>query len=294
MGRRIGIAGVILGVAAVAGAASAAGPTAQQVIEAAPASAWRDIAPEDLLVMTLGDGSRVILALAPAFAPVHVTNIRAFVRAGWFDGAAVVRVQDNYVVQWAGDAKDRPLPPGVTAKPPAEYEGTAGGRFWPLGFRDTYATQAGHVGGWPVATDGKSRWLVHCYGMVGVGRDMPPDTGNGLELYAVIGQAPRHLDRNITLVGRVIEGIDRMGGRPRGTEEMGFYKTEGERLPIVSTRIASDMPASDRPHYQMLDSDSATFGQLVQARANRTDTFFVKPAGAVDICNALPPVRKTP
>jgi len=130
--------------------------------------------------------------------------------------------------------------------------------------------------------------------MVGVGRDMPPDTGNGLELYAVIGHAPRHLDRNIALVGRVIEGLDGMAGRPRGTGEMGFYKTEGERLPIRSARIASDLPAAERPVYQILDSDQPAFARWVQARANRTDPFFVRPAGAVDICNAVPPVRKRP
>jgi peptidylprolyl isomerase len=191
----------------------------------------------------------VVVQLAPTFAPVHVANIRAYVRAGWFSGGAIVRVQDNYVVQWvAREQPDRPLPAGVLAKPPAEYDvPDAGAAFRPLGYRDTYAAETGHVGSWPVAREGGRRWLTHCYGMVGVGRDNAPDTGNGAELYAVIGQAPRQLDRNIALVGRVLAGVERMASLPRGTEALGFYKTRAERVTIVSAQIASDMPAAMRP-----------------------------------------------
>lgn len=278
--------------AALIGAAPAASP--QDIVDKAPASAWTTVPAEDLVVMTLGDGAHVAVQLAPAFAPVHVANIRAFVRAGWFDGGAIVRVQDNYVVQWAA-TEGKPLPVGIVARPPAEYERPAAGqRFRPLGFRDAYAAQTGHVAGWPVAGDGRTRWLTHCYGMVGVGRDNPPDTGNGAELYAVIGHAPRHLDRNIALVGRILSGMERMAALPRGSEALGFYKTVAERMPIVSARIAADLPAATRPGWQVMDSDSPSFAQWVQARANRGAGFFVRAAGALDVCNALPPVRSAP
>jgi peptidylprolyl isomerase len=269
-------------------------PTAQEAIDRAPAAAWRDVPADDLLVMTLGDGTRVSIHLAAMFAPVHVANIRALARSGRFDGGAIVRVQDNYVVQWAV-AEGGATPAGFVANPPPEYDMPAeGGRFRPLGFRDAYATRTGHVAGWPIAEEGGRRWLVHCYGMVGVGRDMPPDTGSGVELYAVIGHAPRHLDRNIALVGRVLEGIDRMAARPRGSEEMGFYKTPAERVTIRSARIASDIPAAERPAFQLLDSDSASFAAWTDARANRRDPFFVRPAGAADVCNVMTPIRKRP
>ena len=184
-------------------------PSPGEIVATAPAAAWRPVAPENLLAMDLAGGGQVAIELAPDFAPVHVANIRAFVRAGWFDGGTIERVQDNYVVQWAGKDEKRPLPAGVVAHPPAEYERPlAGLALRPLTSRDAYAAQVGHSGGWPVASDGHAAWLPHCYGMVGVGRDMPPDTGSGSELYAVIGQAPRHLDRNIALVGRVVGGIE--------------------------------------------------------------------------------------
>ena len=276
----------------VAAAPPAAAPTPQEIADRAPPAAWRTIPAEDIVVMTLANGASVALQLAPAFAPVHVANIRALVRAGWFDGAAIVRVQDDYVVQWARSDEGRPLPPGVDPDPPAEYEGPGTAPFRPLGFRDAYAAQTGHVAGWPVATDGKARWLVHCYGMVGVGRDNPPDTGNGTELYAVIGHAPRHLDRNLALVGRVVAGAERMAALPRGGAALGFYKTAAERTAIVSARIAADLPPATRPAFAVLDTDGPVFADWVKARANRGDGFFIKAAGALDICNAMPPVRQ--
>ena len=161
----------------------------------------------------------------------------------------------------------------------------------PLPYRDSFAPKAGFASGWPVAIEGRAAWLTHCYGMVGVGRDNAPDTGTGAELYAVIGHAPRALDRNIALVGRVIDGIDALASLPRGTKELGVYATVAERLPIVRVRLAADLPVAERPRFEMLRSDGASFAAWVKARANRQDSFFIRPAGAIDLCNALPPVR---
>lgn len=266
-----------------------------EIVAAAPADAWRAVDPDDLLLMDLAGGGHIAIELAPAFAPAHVANIRALVRGHWFDGNAIVRVQDDYVVQWGGADEKKPLPTGVAAKLPAEYERPrAGLALRPLGFRDTYVAQAGYANGWPVASDGGSAWLPHCYAMVGVGRDMPPDTGTGAELYTVIGQAPRHLDRNITVVGRVIDGIEAMSALPRGTGDLGFYTDPAQRTAMTRARIASDVPAAERPRYQVMRSDAAAFAAYLHARANRRDAFFVRPAGAVDICNAPVPTRRAP
>jgi hypothetical protein len=43
---------------------------------------------------------------------------------------------------------------------------------------------------------------------IGAGREVKADSGGGAELYVVIGQAPRHLDRNVTVVGRGLQGMD--------------------------------------------------------------------------------------
>lgn len=263
----------------------------QEVLDAAPASAWMAVPADDLVVMTLADGHVVEYQLATDFAPVHVANIRQLVRSGYFDGASILRVQDAYVVQWGRPDEDKTEAKGITSTPPAEYEFAPPAGFKPLPYRDAYAEQAGHVKSWPVASDGKTDWLIHCYGMIGVARDVAPDTGSGTQLYTVIGHAPRHLDRNLAVVGRVINGMEFLTSRPRGTEDLGFYKDDSQRIKIVSTKMASDLPPAERPAFQVLDSDSPAFDAWVKARANRSDAFFVKPAGAVDICNAQAPVR---
>ncbi len=272
-----------------------AAPSPAAVVAAAPATAWRVIDADNLLLMDLANGARVALELAPGFAPAHVANIRALARAHWFDGGAVVRVQDNYVVQWSGADDGKPLPAGVAAHPPAEYDRPlAGLAIRPLGYRDAYAPQVGHSDGWPVASDSTSAWLTHCYGMVGVGRDMPPDTGTGGELYAVIGQAPRHLDRNIAVVGRIVDGMEMLTALPRGKGDLGFYTDPKQRLTITRVVLASDLPAGQRPHYEVMRSDAPAFAAYVDARANRRDAFFVRPADAVDLCNAPVPIRRAP
>ena len=288
---------LVLPLIALIGAAPVKPKTPTEIIAAAPESAWVTIPAEDLLVIDLKMGGRVVIQLAPDFAPVHVGNIRALAKAHWWDSAAIYRVQDNYVVQWGKNESSDPLPQGVVAKPPAEYaRDVDAAAVHQLGFADDYAPQAGFVSGWPVGFDPKSGSanLVHCYGYVGVGRDLSPDTGTGGELYAVIGHAPRHLDRNIAVVGRVISGIENMSSLPRGTEALGFYKERTQDVPIASVQLASDMPAANRPSFQNMNTNSATFADYVHARANRQDDFFIRPAGGVDLCNASVPVRKAP
>ena len=279
-------------------AATPARPTTpSEVVAAAPASAWRAIPADDLLIIELKNGGRVVVQLAPAFAPVHVANIKALARGRWWDGAAVYRVQDIYVAQWGNNESERPLPEGVVAKPPAEYTRPLKGlAVRPLGYPDPYAPAAGYALGWPVAYSPKGGWanLAHCYGSVGVGRDLSPDTGTGGELYAAIGHGPRHLDRNIALVGRVIEGIDRLSSLPRGTGDLGFYKERSQDVPIVQARLASQLGAAERPSFQYLDTRSASFAEYLHLRANRKDAFYIRPAGGVDLCNAPVPVRRAP
>ncbi|GLR48735.1 peptidylprolyl isomerase [Sphingomonas astaxanthinifaciens] len=288
---------LLLTLAAVAAPAPAKPVTPSEIVAKAPAAEWETVRPEDLLVIDYDGGGRTIIELAPAFAPVHVANIRALANGGYWTGSSVYRVQDNYVAQWGVNEGGPAVPASVVKRPPAEYSRSVKGlAIRPLGFSDPYAARVGHALGWPVAWNPKTGQanLTHCYGMVGVGRDMAPDTGMGGELYAVIGHAPRHLDRNIALVGRVVEGIENLSALPRGTEALGFYKTGTVARLIRTVRLASAMPATERPSFQVMKTGSASFGAYVRARANRQDQFFNVPAGGVDLCNAPVPVRRTP
>ena len=280
-------------IAAQAPAPPAKPKTPTDVIAASKASEWAEIPADELLVIDLKSGKRVIIQLAPAFAPVHVANIQKLARAGYWQGAAIYRVQDNYVAQWGNNDSEKPLPVGIVKAPPTEYHRALKGlKIVPLGSPDAYAPAAGFSGGWPVAYDPKNGTanLTHCYGSVGVGRGLT-DTGMGGELYAAIGHGPRHLDRNIAVVGRVVSGIEHLSSLPRGTEALGFYKERSSDVPIDSVRLASEFAAAARPRFEYLKESSASFGQWLHLRKNRKDDFYIRPAGGVDLCNAPVPVR---
>jgi peptidylprolyl isomerase len=287
------ILGAVLAAGPVAGAEPAAKlpPTTADILAAAPAAAWRPIPVENLLRMELADGRAVIIEVTPVFAPRHVDNIRELVRQKWFDGHAIVRVRDNYVAQWGGPREDRAVPDNVPTQLPAEYEKPIKGvAVTPLPFPDSYAPRTGFADTWPVAMDSENVWLTHCYGTVAVGRVNAPDTGSGIELYAAIGQAPRHMDRNLAVVGRVLEGMEVLAALPRGAPPQGNYqKAEFIRIARVHGFGAGDAAA---PRFEVLRTDTPTFTQYVTARANRLDAFYMKPAGGVDVCNVQVPIQR--
>ena len=269
----------------------AAPVTPASVVAGAPEDAWQEVAPDRLLVMQIAGGRQVVIALAPEFAAAHVANIRRLAAAHWWDGTSINRVQDNYVTQWGDATEAKPLPAGILS-PPRAYDRPARGlRVRVLPYPDSYAGAVGHAAGWPVARSGGRAWLPHCYGMVGVGRNLAPDTGTGAELYAVIGHAPRQLDRNIAVVGRVLSGMDVLAGLPRGTGALGFYADPVQRPVIERVRLASELPIAERPRWQIMATEHPAFAAWIRVRANRSDEFYERPAAALDICNALPPVR---
>jgi peptidylprolyl isomerase len=330
---RIFIPALALGLSIVSLPVGAEAPkpaTPNDIVAAAPAKDWVRIAPSDLMVMDLAPGAsgkarRVVIQLMPApFSQGWIGNIRKLVAARWFDGIAVVRAQDYYVVQW-GDpdgetpGKAKALPKNLRVISQSEYQvrlsrdpqdwrsaddtwAKIAANIYALqqvtkGFEtsnnvgpDSYAKGAIVTHGWPVATNGSAYWPVHCYGMVGVGRNLSPDTGTGAELYTVIGQAPRQLDRNIALVGRIIAGMENLSSLPRGTGELGFYKTPKERTPIIAVRLGSDV--AGLPAYEYLSTESGSFEAYVDKRANRKDDFYIQPAGGVDVCNVPVPIRE--
>ncbi|WEF36015.1 peptidylprolyl isomerase [Pseudoduganella chitinolytica] len=272
-------------------------PTVADVVKASRATEWRAPDPDNTLYLEIPTG-RVVIELAPAFAPRHVANIRAMVREGYFDGLAILRSQDNWVVQW-GDPDEKNPKPLKTAKARLPGEFTAPmapiKEFTRLPDRDGYAPQVGHANGFPAARDPKSgqAWLAHCYGMVGVGRDAAADSGNGGALYAVIGNAPRHLDRNITVVGRVIDGMPLLSVLPRGAGAMGFYEKPEQMVPIKSVRLAADVPEEQRSKLEILRTDSTSFKAVAEAQRNRGGPWTKVAAGHVDLCNVPIPVRQT-
>lgn len=291
------------GAAFAADGGAARPPTMADVVKAAKPSDWHALDPANTLYLDLKAG-RVVIELAPAFAPNHIANIKALVREGYFDGLAIVRVQDNYVAQWGdpyADARrgeaNQPRPIKTARRAiKAEFSVSPGGDKLPfvrLPDVDGWAAQSGFSGDFPSARDPAlgQAWLAHCYGTVGVGRDLDADSGSGAEMYAVIGQAPRWLERNITAVGRVVQGMELLSSLPRGGANMGFYDKPEQRVKIERVRLAADVPAAERTNLEIMRTDTPTFAALIESRRNRIDEFYKVPLGHIDVCGVPIPVR---
>jgi peptidylprolyl isomerase len=268
-------------------------PTTAELLSASLLGDWRALDADNTLYLELASG-RVVIELAPAFAPRHVANIKTLVREAYFDGLSINRVQDNFVVQWSDPDEKRSLGSAQRTLA-AEFTRPISKDlvFTRLPDIDVYAPQVGFSGGFPAARDPKAgkAWLAHCYGMLGVGRDTAADSGGGTELYVVIGHAPRQLDRNITLAGRVVQGMELLSSLPRGPAPMGVYEKAEQRVPIKSIRVAADVPAAERSQLEVLRTDTPLFSALIESRRNRREDWYKVPAGHVDLCNVPIMVR---
>lgn len=283
------------------GALAAKPPAVSQadIIKQSTPSDWRRLDPDNTLVMDL-PGGQVVLELAARFAPLHVANIRTLAKEGYYTGSAVVRVQDNYVAQWADPAdeekeKDKLKPLGTArTKVPAEFAIASKGlpitRFTDP---DGWAPVSGFVDGFPVAADpAKNKaWISHCYGVVGAARGNEPDSSNGTSLYAIIGQAPRALDLNITVVGRVVKGMEVLSALPRGPAPMGFYEKPEMVVPITRARMMADMAPQDQPAIEIMRTDTATWRALVEASRHAIGGWAVRSALHSNVCNRSVPTR---
>lgn len=272
-----------------------------EILAASDPAEWRTPDPQQTLYLELPVG-RVVIELAPAFAPVHVANIKALVAERYFDGLAILRAQDNFVVQWGDPAGDDP----AQARGVGKAQRTLPGEFtrpWQdslpftrLPDADGYAPEVGFSDGLPVGRDPAARtiWPAHCYGTLGVGRGNASDSGGGTELYVVTGHAPRQLDRNITVAGRVIAGMELLSALPRGPAPMGFYVEPAQRTVISAIRLAAEVPPAERTAIELLRTDSLSFRALIEARRNRRDDWYLVPAGYIDLCNVPLPARQPP
>jgi len=270
--------------ALLAGDQAAPVPPAPLLPSDAIAADWRAIPDDELMVITLSGNRVVVIRLAPRFAPAHVANVRRLALAHWWDRTSVYRVQENWVTQWGDETEKKPLPDSVVPSPAAEFDIPAFDAAQRLTRPDAYSTASGVTAdGWPIATDGKAAWMPHCYGTVGVARDALPNTGSGSELFTPISGAARRLDRNYTIVGRIIEGMKYLSALPRSDAAMGVYATAPERTAIVSVRLASEVPAAERPKFEYRSTDNARFAALIRLRENPAPPTVG--LGGIDICD---------
>jgi peptidylprolyl isomerase len=85
--------------------------------------------------------------------------------------------------------------------------------------------------------------------------------------------------------------MEHLSTLPRGKGALGFYESDLENVPVRSMRFGDEMLAEERLDMLVLRTDTETFRQLVEARRNRVEGWFVDPGGRVGLCNVPLPVR---
>ncbi|MEO1027477.1 MAG: peptidylprolyl isomerase [Pseudomonadota bacterium] len=251
---------------------------------------WRAVPDENLLVFELTTGT-VIVELAENFAPGHTSRIRNMVEAGVLNGTSFYRVIDGFVAQGGLNDDDQTDWPDLKNENDRALfqEG-----FVPFGNGDLYAPEVGHIGGFAAARDEELEleWLLHCPGALAMARNTDPDTGSTDFYFTLAPQ--RYLDRNLTVFGRVLDGMEHLQKLERGDRNVdsGVMDPVPEANTIKSVRLASTIVAEDRPAYQVMRVDSDAFESNKLGRRIRTAEFFYrKPPHVLDICSYIVPVK---
>ena len=247
---------------------------------------WRQVDPGNLVFIDLFEGE-VAVELNPLFAPETVAQFRKLVQERFYDGLSFYRVIDGFVAQ-GGDGSDLgelSLVPLIDAE--FEREPWDEIEFTSVQKDDLFAPETGFVDGFAVARDVSENkiWLTHCPGIVAMARNDGPDSSR-TDFYFVIGQAPRYLDRNMNIFGRVIHGMDVVQRIRRGpAKESGIIQDETASSRIRGMRLASDIPKSERLAAFVTDTNSKNFEKNLNNRRNRKQKFFhFKPPRVLDVC----------
>jgi peptidylprolyl isomerase len=267
---------------------------------------WNMPDQENTVYMQLEEGT-VVIELNPVFAPKTVEHFKTLVAEQFYRGTSFYRVIDGFVAQ-GGDESDidgrpigKPLKAEFEIDWPLKPKDREEAKNWqalswtPVQTDDMFAPFTGFIDGFPAARDEKKAgkaWLTHCPGTVAMARNDDPHS-SATDFYIVIGQAPRYLDRNLTVFGRVIWGMDVVQRIKRGpTLENGIIEKDLERSWIKQMRLASSLEADELLDIWVADTNSEGFKKSLQERRNRKHKFFYhKPPAVLDVCQVPVPVR---
>ncbi|PHS22574.1 MAG: peptidylprolyl isomerase [Robiginitomaculum sp.] len=253
---------------------------------------WRPVDSQNLLLIKTAYGD-VAVELNPEFAPKHSQRLRDLAKAHFYDGLSFYRVIDGFVAQGGREEGALPDWPELKNENDRAAEGLA---FVPTGSPDLYAPEAGHVGGFAAAQNSKTgrAWLMHCVGAMAMARDTDPDTGDA-EFYIVIGPGTRYLDRNLTIFGRVIDGMEFIQKLNRGKRPInsGVIGDKAKRDPIISITLAADLPEAERPAFEVMRTQGQAFADYKTSKQVRDAEFFYRrPPEVIEACNVQAPVRR--
>jgi len=261
-----------------------------------PEEAWRDLDPENTLYIETPHG-RIVVELAPEFAPNHVERMKTLAREHFYDFLVWHRVIDGFMAQ-GGGARGNPNHRAELPSLNAEFTVRRGAELPVSELQDRVinpsnipqSAKAGFWHGFPVGTqtlaaaaltgDGRvNSWLLHCRGAAAAARTNDPNSA-GSQFYITRGNA-EHLNAMYTSWGRVRAGQDAVDALRVGTlgQDPGFIPDT-----IDSMRVAADLPESERTRVQVVDTETAAFTEYLNSLRDA--------AGALpDVCEIPVPTR---
>jgi peptidylprolyl isomerase len=259
--------------------AAALGASAQ-----APAARdWRPLDPDNTLVVDTTKG-RIVVEMRPEFAPQAVARVKQLARERVYDGLLFHRVIDGFVDQTGnpnnrdgGTSSHPDLPPEFVFKlRPGQGQVVASRSDGQEGFVGATPFASVSVAEARRAADGTLRaWGAYCAGVVGMGRQADPGTGNS-EIFFMRAPA-RRLDRDYSVWGRVVQGLDVVRAI-----QVGEPPADPDRM--VRVAVAADLPPQERPALELMDARSPAFARRVaELRESRGADFSV--------CDVEVPVR---
>ncbi len=261
--------------------------TAKEIIAMAKDSEWRHVDPENILKINLPTGPAYV-ELNPLLAPNHTKNTKLLVREDFYDGLSMYRYVEDFVAQGGDSSEKKPTKLGkrdiaaefyLQTKQPLQTTLLVG--------PDGYAEKTGFLGGFAVAQNDQQTqtWQVHCQGVFAMARSADVDSG-GSEFFVTIGGPQRYLDRNITVFGRVIEGMEHFHRLNRKKRDDAVFN------PISSIDVLADITSSDTSQFKVMKSDSASFLALIEERKNRVGDWYVETPDYVDVCSVPIPTER--
>lgn len=260
-----------------------------EVLAASAPSDWRALDPENMLYIDLERG-RVIVMLSSALAQDHVEQVKTLAREGFYDGLSFYRVIDGFVAQ-GGDPFSEKGVGSARETMAAEFEEPLTDEM-AVALQDDadgYAPGVGWISSLPVGIDRaeSSVWHLHCTGAFAFGRNNEKDSAS-TEFYITL-QPQRYLDRNLTVAGRVVQGMEHLQALRRVSPPESKDDDLGET--ILSMRVVADLSADERTPLEVLRTGTETFNAYLEARRNRPEAFFFYRPGHLNICDVNVPVR---